>query len=165
MLAREGGFAIMLQETEIASRSQEMHWAAALQDRGYIAFFSSRLVHTGATSRGGGLLTAASCKYVPKQEVLGFTGTVPGKAVALEIRTDKRGLTLINVHELQAGSSPWAGRAALRAHFQMYPLACACGLGGWHAVVVAGNTDIYMYATTIPATEHFRSGWGPQRGE
>ena len=112
MLPQEGGFAIMLQETGIATRAQEMHVAAALRDKGYTAFFSSRLAGTGATStwRGGGLLTAVSSKYVAEHEVLSFTEIVPGKAAALEIRTDGGGLTLINVHGPQAGCSPWAGR-------------------------------------------------------
>ena len=75
MLPREGGFAIMLQETEIATRAQEMHVAAALRDKGYTPFFSSRLAETGATStwRGGVLLTAVSSKYVAEHEVLSFT--------------------------------------------------------------------------------------------
>ena len=100
MLPQEGGFAIMLQETGIATRAQEMHVAAALRDKGYTAYFSSRLAETGATStsRGGGLLTAVSSKYVAEHEVLSFTEIVPGKAAALEIRTDGGGLTLINVH-------------------------------------------------------------------
>ena len=34
MLCREGGFAIMLQETGIATRAQEMHVDAALHDNG-----------------------------------------------------------------------------------------------------------------------------------
>ena len=80
----------MLQETGIATRAQEMHVAAALRDKGYTAYFSSRLAETGATStsRGGGLLTAVSSKYVAEHEVLSFTEIVPGKAAALEIRTD-----------------------------------------------------------------------------
>ena len=51
MLPQEGGFAIMLQETGIATRAQEMHVAAA---------------ETGATStsRGVSLLTAVSSRYV-----------------------------------------------------------------------------------------------------
>ena len=70
MLPQEGGFAIMLQETGIATWAQEMHVAAALRDKGYTAFFSSRLAETGATStsRGGGLLTAVSSKYVAEHE-------------------------------------------------------------------------------------------------
>ena len=90
MLPQEGGFAIMLQETGIATRAQEMNVAAALRDKGYTAFFSSRLAETEATStsRGGGLLTAVSSKYVAEHEVLSFTEIVPGKAAALEIRTD-----------------------------------------------------------------------------
>ena len=84
MLPQEGGFAIMLQETGIATRAQEMHVAAALRDKGYTAYFSSRLAETGATStsRGGGLLTAVSSKYVTEHEVLSFTEIVPGKAAA-----------------------------------------------------------------------------------
>ena len=64
MLPQEEGFAIMLQETGIATRAQEMHVAAALWDKGYAPFSSSRLAETGATSdsRGGGLLTAVSSK-------------------------------------------------------------------------------------------------------
>ena len=114
MLPEEGCFAIMLQETGIATRAQEMHVAAALWDNGYTPFFSSRLAGTGSTSTSqvGGLLTAVSSRYVAKHEVLSFTEIVPGKATALEIRTDKDGLTLINVHRPQAGCSPWAGRAA-----------------------------------------------------
>ena len=50
MLPQEGGFAIMLQETGIATRAQEMHVAAAFRDKGYTPFFSSRLAETGATS-------------------------------------------------------------------------------------------------------------------
>ena len=159
MLLREGGFAIMLQETEIATRAQEMHVAAALPDMGYTPFFSSRLAETGATStsRGGGRLTAVSSKYVAEHEVLSFTEVVSGKAAALEIRTDGGGLTLINVHGPQAGSSPWAGRAAFWADIQMY--ATARSLGGRHPVVIAGDTNVYMDVTSYPATEHFRAGW------
>ena len=72
MLPREGGFDIMLQETGIVTRAHEMHVAAALRDKGYTPFFSSQLAETGATStsRGGGLLTAVSSKYVAEHEVL-----------------------------------------------------------------------------------------------
>ena len=35
--------------------------------------------------------------------------------------------------------------------------AAARGLGGRQPVVVAGNTNMYMNATTMLATEHFRS--------
>ena len=159
MLPQEGGFAIMLQETEIATRAQEMHVAAALRDKGYTPFLSSRLAETRATSgsRGGGLLNAVSSKYVAEHEVLSFTEIVPGKAAALEICTDGGGLTLINVRGPQAGCSPWAGRAAFWADIQMY--ATARSLGGRHPVVIAGDTNIYMDATTNPATEHFRVGW------
>ena len=144
MLPQERGFAVMLQETGIATRAQEMHVAAALRDKGYTAFFSSRPAETGATStsRGGGLLTAVSSKYVPEHEVLSFTEIVPRRAAALEIRTDGKGLTLINVHGPQAGRSPWARRAAFWADIQMY--ATACSLGGRHLVVIAGDTNVYM---------------------
>ena len=154
MLPQEGGFAIMLQETGIATRAQEMLVAAALQDKGYTPFFSSRLAETGATStsRGGGLLTAVSSKYVAEHEVLSFTEIVPGKAAALEIRTDGGGLTLINVHGPQKGCSPWAGRAAFWADIQMY--ATARSLDGRHPVVIADDTNVYMDATSNPATEH-----------
>ena len=153
---------IMLQETGIATRAQEMHVAAALRDKGYTPFFSSasaRLAETGATStsRGGGLLTAVSSKYVAEHEVFSFTEIVPGKAAALEIRTDGGGLTLINVHGPQAGCSPWAGRAAFWADIQMY--ATARSLGERHPVVIAGDTNVYMDATSNPATEHFHAGW------
>ena len=159
MLPREGGFAIMLQETGIASRAQEMHVAAALRNKGYTPFFSSRLVETGATStsRVLGLLNAVSSKYVAEHEVLGFTKIVPGKAAALEIRTDGGGLNLINVDGSRAGCSLWAGWAALWADIQMY--ATARSLGGRHPVVIAGDTNVYMDATSNPATEHLRAGW------
>ena len=158
MLPREGGFAIMLQETGIATRAHEMHVAAALRDKGYTPFFSSRLAEIGATStsRGGGLHTAVSSKYVAEHEVLGFTEIVRGKAAALGIRTDGGGLTLINVHGPQASCSPWAGRAAFWADIQMY--ATARSLGRRHPVVIAGDTNAYMDAATNPATEHFRAG-------
>ena len=89
--------------------------------------------------------------------MLSFTEIVPGKAAALEIRTDGGGLTLINIHGPQAGCSPWARRAAIWADIQMY--ATACSLGGRHPVVIAGDTNAYMDATSNPATEHFRAGW------
>ena len=159
MLPREGGFATMLQETGIATRAQKMHVAAALRDKGYSPFFSSRLAETGATStsRGVGLLTAVSSKYVAEHDVLSFTEVVPGKAAALEICTDGVGLFLINVHGPQAGCSPWARRAAFWADIQMY--ATARSLGGRHPVVIAGDTNVYMDATSNPATEHFRADW------
>ena len=159
MLPQEGGFAIMLQETGIATRAQEMHVAAALRDKGYTPFFSSRLAETGATStsRGGGLPTAVSSKYLAEHEVLSFTEIISGKAAALEMRTDGGGLSLLNVHGPQAGCSPWAGQAAFRADIQMY--ATARSLGGRHPVVIAGDTNVYMDATSNPATEHFRAGW------
>ena len=159
MLPREGGFAIMLQETRIATRAQEMHVAAALRDKGYTPFPSSRLAETGATStsRGGGLLIVVSSKYVAEHEVLSFTEIVTGKAAALGIRTDGGGLTPINVHGPQTGCSTWAGRAAFSADIQTY--ATARSLGGRHPVVIAGDTNVYMDATTNPATEHFRGGW------
>ena len=148
----------MLEETGIATRAQEMHVDAALRDKWYTPFFSSRLAETGATStsRGGGLLTAVSNKYVAEHEALSFGKIVPGKTAALEIRMDGAGLTLINVHGLQASCSQWAGRAAFWADIQMY--ATACSLGGRHPVVIAGDTNIHMDATINPATEHFRAG-------
>ena len=159
MLPREGGLAIMLQETGITTRAQEMHVAAALGDKGYTPFFTSQLAETGttSTSRGGGLLNAVNSKYVAEHEVLSFTEIVPGKAAALEIRMDGAGLTLINVPRPQAGCSPWAGRAAFWANIQMY--AAARSLGWRHSVVIAGNTNICMDATTNPTSEHFRAGW------
>ena len=133
--------------------------AAALRDKGYTPFFSSRLAETGVTSnsRGGGLLTAVSSKYVAELEVLSFTEIIPGKAAALEIRTDRGGLALIKLHGPQAGCSPWTGRAAFWADTQMY--AAARSLGGRHPVVIAGDTNVYMDATSNPATEHFCAGW------
>ena len=159
MLPQEAGFAIMLQQTGITTRAQEMHVAAPLRDKGYSPFFSSRLVKTGATSNltGGGLLAAVSRKYVAEHKVLRFTEIVSGKAAALEIRTDRGGLTLIDVHGPQAGCSPWAAQAAFWADIQMY--ATARSLGGRHLVVIPGNTNVYMDATTNPATEHFCAGW------
>ena len=125
MLPQEGRFAIMLQETESATRAQEMQVAAALWDKWYTPFFSSWLAEMGATSasRGGGRPTAVSSKYVAEHDVVNFTEIVPGKAAALEIRTDRGGLTLINVHGPQAGCSPWAGQAAFWADIQMYATA------------------------------------------
>ena len=158
MLPWKGGFAIMFQETGIANRAQEMHVAAVPRNKGYTPFFSSRLAETGATSTsgGGGLFTALSSKYVAEYKVLSFTEIVSEKAAVLEIRRDGGGFTIINVHGLQTGCSPWAGRAAFWADIQMY--ATARSLGGRHPVVIAGNTNIYMNATTNPATEHFRAG-------
>ena len=79
MLPREGGFAIMLQETGIATWAEEMHMAAVLRDKGYTPFFSSWLAETGATStsRGEGLLNAVSSKYVAEHEVLSLTENRP----------------------------------------------------------------------------------------
>ena len=159
MLPQEGGFAIMLQETGIATRAQEMHVAAALRDKGYTPFFSSRLADTGATStsREGGLLTAFSSKYVAEHEVLSFTEIVPGKAAALEMRTDGGGLILINVHGPHAGCSPWAGRAAFWADIQMY--ATARSLGGRHPVVIAVTpTSTWMPPPTRPRSTSARAG-------
>ena len=50
MLPQDGGFAIMLQETGIATRGREMQVATAHQDKGYTPFFSTRLPETGSTS-------------------------------------------------------------------------------------------------------------------
>ena len=157
MLPQDGGVAILLQKIGLAIRALEMDVAAELRDRGYIPFLSRRLAETGSTSRGGGLLTAVSSRYGAEQQVHGFTQVVPRKAAALEVRTDKGGLTLINVHGPQAGCSPWAGRAAFWADIQIY--ATARGLGGRHLVIIADDTNVYMDATTNQATDSFRSGW------
>ena len=69
-----------------------------------------------------------------------FTEIVRGKAAALEIRTEKGGLNLINAHRPQVGSSPWAGQAAFWTDVQMY--AAARGLGGGHLVVVARDSNM-----------------------
>ena len=143
--------------------------AAALRDKGYTPFFSSRLAETGATStsRGGGLLTAVSSKYVAEHEMLSFTEIDPGKAAALKICTDGGGLTLINVHGPQAGCPPWAGRAAFWADIQMY--ATARSLGGRHPVVIAGDTTFtWMPPPTRPRSTSARAGrpavsGGPQQ--
>ena len=129
--------------------------AAVLRAKGYTPFFSSRQAETGATStsRGRGLLTAVSGKYMAEHEVLSFTEIVPRKAAGLEIRMDGGGLTLINVHGPQAGCSRWARRAVFWADIQMY--ATARSLGGRHAVVIASDSNLYMDAATNPATEHF----------
>ena len=92
-----------------------------------------------------------------EHEVLSFTERGPVKAAALEIRTDKGGLTLINGHGPQVGCSPWAGRAVIWANIQMY--FAARRLGGWYLVIIIGHTNVYMDATISPATEHFCSGW------
>ena len=158
MLPQEGGLAIMLQETGIATRVQEVHLAAALRHKGYTPFFSSWLARTGATStsRAVDLITAVRYKYVAEHEVLSFTKIVPGKAAALEIRMDRGGQIFISVHGPQAGCSPWAWRAAFWADIQMY--ATARTLGGRHPVVIAADTNVYMDANTNPAKEHFRAG-------
>ena len=91
-----------------------------------------------------------------EHEVPSFTEIVPEKDAALGISTDGGGLTLINAHGPQAGCSPCAGRAAFWADIQMYPTARS--LGGRHPVVFAGDTNIYMDATTNPAMEQFRAG-------
>ena len=111
-----------------------------------------------STSRGGGLLTALSTKYMAEHEALSFTELAPGKAAGLKIRTDKGGLTLISVLGPQAGCSPWAGRAASSADIQLY--ATARSLSGLHPVIIAGDTNVYMYATSKQATEDFRARWG-----
>ena len=148
----------MLQETRIATRAQDMHVPVALLDKGYISFFSSCLVDMGSISRGGGVASHRGQQQErPRAGSLSFTNIVPGKAAALEIRKDKGGLTLINVHGLQASSLPLAGRAAFWANIQMY--ATAPCQGGRHPVVIRGETSIYMDATNNPATEHFRSAW------
>ena len=149
----------MLKETGIASRAQGMHVAAAFRDKGYTPFLSSRLAETGATSslREGGLLIAVNSKYVAEHEVLSVTEILPWRAEALEICTDRGGLTLININGPQADCSPWAGRAAFWADIQIY--ATVRSLSGRHPVVIASETNIYMDATTNPATQKFRAGW------
>ena len=89
--------------------------------------------------------------------MLSFTEIIPGKAAALEIRTDGGGLTVINVRGPQAGCCPWAGRPAFWADIQMY--ATARSLGRRHPGVITGDTNVYMDATSNTATVHFRAGW------
>ena len=134
--------------------------AAALRDKGYTPFFSSQLAATGATStsRGGGLLTAVSSKYVAEHEELSFTEIVPGKAAALEIRTDGGGLTLINVHGPQAGCSPWAGRAAFWADIQMYARARHGTVGDTQWSLRVTPTSTCMPPPTRPQSTSARAG-------
>ena len=97
----------MLQETAIPDRMQGMHMAGALQEKGYMPFFDSRLLETASTLQGrGGLLRAFMCQYLAEHEVLSFTEIVRAGTGALVISTDKGGLTLINVKGPEAGSSP-----------------------------------------------------------
>ena len=156
MLPQEGGFAIMLQETGIATRAQEMHVAAALRDKEYTAYFSSRLAETGATStsRGGGLLTAVSSKYVAEHEVLSFTEIVPGKAAALKIRTDGGGLTLINVHGPQAGGRD--GRRSGPTYKCMPRHAASAGGTRWSSP--ATPTSTWMSPPTRPRSISEQAG-------
>ena len=81
----------------------------------------------------------------------------PWEGCALEIHTNKGGLTLINVHGPQAGCPPLGGTASVLDDIQMY--ATVRSLGGRHPVVIAGDTSVYMNAPTNPATEQFRAGW------
>ena len=62
----------------------------------------------------------------------------------------------LNVHGLQAGCSPSAGRAAFWADIQLY--ATVCSLDRRHPVVIAGHSNIYMDATTNLFMGHFRVG-------
>ena len=155
MLPREGGFAIMLQETGIATRAQEMHVAAALRDKGTppssAAGWQRREPLPPREGEASSPRSAASTWQSTRFSVSRQS------SAALEIRTDGGGLTLINVHGPQAGCSPWAELAAFWADIQMY--ATARSLGGRHPVVIAGDTNVYMDATTNPATEHFCAGW------
>ena len=131
--------------------------ATALRDKGYIPFFSSRLVETGSNSMGSGLLTTVGCKYVMEHEILSFTKSTRERPRPRKSARKRGGLTLSNDHGPEANSSPWAGRAAFWDDIQMY--AAGHSLGGRHPVVIAGNTNIYMDAAANPATEHFPSKW------
>ena len=85
MLPQEGGFAIMLKETGIATRAQEMHVAPALQDKGYTPFVSSRLAETGATStlRGGGASSPpAAASTLPSMRCSVSQKSSPGRPQA-----------------------------------------------------------------------------------
>ena len=82
---------------------------------------------------------------------------VNGTAAALQIRTDKCGVTLINVHGPQAGCSLWAGRAAFWADIKMY--ATARSLGGRHRIVITGDANVYMDPPpTRPRSTSARTG-------
>ena len=48
LLAQEGSFALLLQETGSPPGPRRCKLAAALQDKGYNPFFSSHLVETGS---------------------------------------------------------------------------------------------------------------------
>ena len=139
--------------------------AAALRDKGYTPYFSSRLAETGATStsRGGGLLTAVGSKYVAEHEVLSFTEIVPVKAAAVEIRTDGGGLTVINVNRPQAGCSPWAGRARSGATYKCMPRhAASVGDTRWSSP--ATPTSTWMPPPTRPRSTSARAGRSPVSG-
>ena len=159
MLPQEGGFAIMLQETGIATRAQEMHVAAALRDKGYTAFFSSRLAETGATStsRGGGLLTTVSSKYVAEHEVLSFTEIVPGKAAALEIRTDgEASPSSTSTGCKQAAPRGRDGRRSGPTYKCMPRHAALVGGTRWSSP--ATPTSTWMYPPTRPRSTSERAG-------
>ena len=159
MLPREGGFAIVLQETGIATGAHEMHVVSALRDKGYTPFFSSWLAETGATStwRGEGLLTAVSSKYVAEHEVLSFTEIVPGRAAAVEIRTDGGGLTLINFHRPQAAAPHGReGRRSGPTYKCMPRRAASVGDTRWSSP--ATPTCAWMPPPTRPRSTSERAG-------
>ena len=145
MLPLDGDFAVMLQETGIAIRAQEMNAATAPRDKVYIPFLSERVVKTGSPSRGLGLLTAVSFKYMPENKVLSYTEIVQGEPRPCASACTGRGLTLINVYRPQARRSPSAGQVSLLTDVQMY--ATACRLCGQQALIIAGNTNLYVDAT------------------
>ena len=150
MLPKEGGFAIMLQETWIANRAQEMRVAVALQDKGYIPFFSSRLLETGSKLRRGGLLSAVSSKYVAEHEVLSFTQNCPGQSSSLEICTD-------NIDRPQAGSSSWTGEAAFWATSRCTPRRAAPA-GGTRWLSLATPTSTWLPRSLQPRSNSTLDG-------
>ena len=159
VLSREGGFAIMLQVTGIAIRAQEMHVAAALRDKGYAPFFSSRLAETGATpSREGKASSPRSAASTWESTRCSVSQkTSPGRPRPWRsARTGEASPSSTSTDRRQAAAH---GREGRRSGSTYKLKATARSLGGRHSVVIAGDTNIYMDATTNPATEHFRAGW------
>ena len=140
----------MLQETRIATRAQEKHAAPPLQDKGYIPFFSSHLVETAYSPRSAAstwLSTRCSASWKSSQARPWPWESARTRGASLSSTSTGR----------RPAAPPWAGRAAFWGDIQMY--AAARRLGGRPAVMVAGNTNIYMDTTTNPTTEQFCSGW------
>ena len=122
---------------------------------GYHAFPGVDARAASAAAVRGGLLIALRANVFAAEEVRDVVDIVPGKAMALDVVTTGRTLTVINVRGQGSGGDSWASKASFWADVAMY--AAAKSAGGTRAVPLGGDFNVWLESPGHPTTKRFQA--------